>query len=261
MPVTEILGLLFAAAAAGAVNAVAGGGTLLTFPTLLLFGTSPIVANATSTLALVIGTSGSLYGYRKHLVSVREWLWRFLPVSIVGGLIGGVLLTRTTNKTFSKLVPFLILFATILFLLQGFMGRKVRLDTTGESAGFLSHRHTMWGAVLFQFIVAIYGGYFGAGIGILMLASLGFSGLRNIHEMNTLKTILGSLINLVAAVWFILSGLIHWPKAGLMTTGAVVGYFLGAHFSQKIPQRRVRRIISAIGFVLAAVTFYKEFFG
>src|SRR2546425_9464914 len=116
MALTEIVGLLLAAAAGGAINAVAGGGTLVTFPTLLFFGTPPITANATSTLALVIGTSGSLYGYRQHLAAVKHWLWRFVPVSVLGGLIGAVLLTLTSNKTFSKLVPFLILFATILFL-------------------------------------------------------------------------------------------------------------------------------------------------
>src|SRR5438874_1244697 len=108
---TELIGLILAGAAGGAINAVAGGGTLITFPTLLFFGTAPIIANATSTLALVVGTSGSLYGYRRHLPAVTPWLWRFVPVSVLGGVIGGVLLTRTSNLTFSKLIPFLILFA------------------------------------------------------------------------------------------------------------------------------------------------------
>src|SRR5438034_260527 len=106
MALTEILGLMLAGAAGGSINAVAGGGTLITFPILLFFNTAPVVANATSTLALVVGTSGSLYGYRRHLSAVRPWLWRFVPVSILGGLIGGVLLTFTSNQTFSKLVPF-----------------------------------------------------------------------------------------------------------------------------------------------------------
>ena len=131
MSLTEILGLMIAAAAGGAINAVAGGGTLVTFPALLFFGTPPIIANATSTLALVIGTSGSIYGYRKHLEPVRPWLWRFAPVSTVGGLIGAVLLTWTSNKTFSKLVPFLILFATVLFLAQGTFRRFANLERHG----------------------------------------------------------------------------------------------------------------------------------
>ena len=256
MSATEILGLMIAAAAGGAINAVAGGGTLVTFPALLLFGTPPIIANATSTLALVIGTSGGIYGYRKHLDSVRPWLWRFAPVSAIGGLIGAVLLTCTSNKTFSKLVPFLILFATVLFLVQGTLRRFANVNTRASREG----KHpAVGGAILFQLAVAIYGGYFGAGIGILMLASLGFIGLSNIHEMNTLKTILASLINLVAAVWFILAGLVHWPKAGVMTAGALLGYFLGSHYAQLIPQQRVRQFITLIGFLISAVTFYKEF--
>src|SRR5580704_17568889 len=206
MTATEIIGLSAAAVAAGMINAVAGGGTLVTFPTLLFFGVAPIVANATSTLALTIGTAGSVYGYRRHFPNVKHWLWRFVPVSIVGGLAGGIWLTRTTNDTFAKLIPFLILFATILFLLQGVFRRIAGLD---GNTGPAKH-HAVWGAVLFQFAVAVYGGYFGAGIGILMLASLGFIGLSNIYEMNTLKTVLGSLINLVASIWFIFAGLIDW---------------------------------------------------
>jgi uncharacterized membrane protein YfcA len=256
MSVSEMVGLALSGAAAGAINAVAGGGTLVTFPTLLFFGTPPLAANATSTLALVIGTAGSVYGYRGHFEPVKPWLWRFVPVSILGGLIGSVLLTRTSNKTFSQLIPFLILFATILFLSQGAFRRFARLDK-----GPCRHpaHQTFFGAIGFQFAVAIYGGYFGAGIGILMLASLAFLGLNHIHEMNALKTILSSLINLVAALWFIQAGLIYWPQAGIMTAGALVGYFLGAHYSQQISQRAVRHIITAIGFLLSAVTFYKEF--
>jgi uncharacterized protein len=256
MSLTEILGLMVAAVAGGAINAVAGGGTLVTFPALLLFGTPPIIANATSTLALVIGTSGGIYGYRRHLDPVKPWLWRFALVSTVGGLIGALLLTRTSNQTFSKLVPFLILFATVLFLAQGTFRRFA--DRKGPGAHDGRHR-AVWGAILFQLAVAIYGGYFGAGIGILMLASLGFIGLSNIHEMNTLKTILAALINVVAALWFIGNDLIHWPKAGVMTAGALLGYFLGSHYAQRIPQGRVRQLITAIGFIISAVTFYEQF--
>jgi uncharacterized protein len=256
MSLTEIWGLALAGAAAGAINAVAGGGTLLTFPTLLFFNTPPIIANATSTLALVIGTSGSIYGYRQHLGPIKPWLWRFVPISLLGGLLGAVLLTCTSNRLFSRLVPFLILFATLLFLAQGIFRRLALLEEQSARAG---SRSLIWGAVVFQFAVAVYGGYFGAGIGILMLASLGFLGLSHIHEMNTLKTILGSLINLVAAALFIRADLINWPKAGVMTIGALAGYFLGSHYAQRIPQARVRHIITLIGFILSAITFYQEF--
>jgi uncharacterized protein len=255
MTLNETLALAAAGIVAGAMNAVAGGGTLVTFPTLLFFNTPPIVANATSTLALVIGTAGSLYGFRRHVASVKVWLKRFVPVSILGGLIGSVLLTRTSNETFAKMVPFLLFFATVLFLSQGMIRRLARIE-----AGAAAHAtHHIWAAVLFQFAVAIYGGYFGAGIGILMLASLGLLGLSDIHEMNTVKTVLSSLINTVAALWFVIAGLVHWPKASVMTVGAVAGYYLGSHYSQRLPQRRVRQIITAIGFLLSAVTFYRQF--
>ena len=256
MSPAEIIGLILAGGAAGAINAVAGGGTLVTFPTLLAFGTPPIIANATSTLALTIGTAGSVFGFRSHIQAVKPWLWRFVPVSIAGGWIGSWLLTHTSDRTFSRLVPFLILFATVLFLSQGFLRRFAGLEQHKPNH---SKHHAIDGAIAFQFAVAIYGGYFGAGIGILMLASLGFIGLADIHEMNALKTVLASLINFVAAVWFVVAGLIHWPKAGVMTVGALAGYFVGSHYSQRIPQARVRQIITAIGFIISAVTFYEEF--
>src|SRR4051794_36296371 len=163
----EAICLATAAATAGAVNAVAGGGTLITFPTLLLFGTSAIVANATSTLALVIGTASSVYSFRRQIVETKTWLMRFLPISLLGGLIGGFLLTHTREKVFAQLVPFLLLFATIIFMTQGFF-RKIARVEADESPSPGSSK-AIWGALIFQFLVSIYGGYFGAGIGILML--------------------------------------------------------------------------------------------
>lgn len=257
MPLFEILCLAAVAALAGAINAVAGGGTLLTFPALLFFGTPPIVANATSTVALVIGTAGSIVGFRRHLRAIWPWLMRFALVSAAGGWLGSVLLTRTSDRAFVSLVPFLILFATLLFLAQGAFRRFAGF---GEKAGAVTVYHRrVWVAVLFQFAVSVYGGFFGAGIGILMLASLGFLGLEDIHLMNALKNALGSLINLVAASWFVASGLIDWSKAGVMTVGALAGYFVGAHYSQRIPQAATRRVITGIGFAISALMFYRQF--
>ena len=257
---TEAILLAASAVAAGIINAVAGGGTLITFPALLLARTPSVVANATSTLALVLGTSGGVLGYRRQLGSVRPWLRRFVPVSLLGGLIGAVLLTATGEKVFAHLVPFLLLFATVVFVAQGAFRRFAGFEVA-PGAAVHPHGRAVWIAVVFQFLVAVYGGYFGAGIGILMLSSLGFLGLTDIHEMNALKTALGSLINLVAAIYFIFAGLIAWPKAGVMTVGAVAGYFLGSHYAQRIPQRRVRQIITAIGFLISAALFYEQFLG
>ena len=255
MSVVQILELIAAAMGAGAMNAVAGGGTLLTFPTLILLGTGPEMANATSTLALVVGTTGSMFGYREHMQAIRPWLGRFSLVSALGGLIGAVLLTRTNDAVFARMVPFLILFATVLFVAQGAFRRFANKEAGARQGGAEAIR----GAMAFQFAVAVYGGYFGAGIGILMLATLGFLGMTHIHEMNVLKTVLGALINAVATVWFIRAGLIDWTKAGIMTAGAVSGYYLAARYAQRIPQRRVRQLISAVGFGISGVMFYKQF--
>jgi uncharacterized membrane protein YfcA len=218
----------------------------------MAFGTPAVTANATSTVALVLGTSGSIFGFRRQLRGIRPWLWRFLPVSLLGGLVGSWLLTVTDNAVFSHLVPFLILFATLLFLAQGAVARTIR--RAPEAAV-----RRVWPAIVFQFFVATYGGYFGAGIGILMLAALGFMGLNDIHKMNALKNLLGSLINVVASLMFISRGLVDWHKAGAMTAGAIAGYFLGSHYSQKIPQLGVRRIVLIIGFGISAITFYRQF--
>ncbi len=256
MTFLEALALAGAAFAAGAINAVAGGGTLITFPALIFLGTTERVANATSTLALVFGTAGSIFGFRKQIASVRLWLVRFLPVSLVGGWLGSVLLTHTSNEAFKRLVPYLLLFATVLFISQGAFRRFAGLDPERPAT---PHRVAVWAAIAFQFAVAVYGGYFGAGIGILMLASLGFMGLTDIYQMNTVKNVLGSLINVVAAVWFVYAGIIDWPKTWVMTVGALGGYFIGAHYSLKIPQARVRQIISTVGLIISAVLFWRQF--
>ncbi len=247
---TEALALCAIGAAAGAVNAVAGGGTLLTFPALIFFGTTAIVANATNTLALFLGTAGSIFSFRRQLAVVKPWLIRFVPVSILGGWLGSVLLTRTSERVFAQLVPFLLLFATVVFIAQGVFRRFAAPEHP--------HRRMVWGAIVFQFGVAVYGGYFGAGIGILMLASLGFLGLGDLHEINALKNVLAGVINFTAAVWFVASGLIDWPRAAIVTVGAVGGYFLGAHYSQRLPQKLVRHAITAAGLAISAVMFWRQ---
>lgn len=253
----EMTALFAAACIAGIMNSVAGGGTIVTFPALIAFGMPPIQANATSTLALLAGIGGSLYGYRGHLSAVRPWLKMFAPVSIIGGLLGAWLLTQTNETFFEHLVPFLILFATLLFLLNDLFRRLAGFEAimVGKSG-----KAATAAALILQFGVAVYGGYFGAGIGILMLATLGLLGLKHIHEMNTIKTVLASLINVVAAGYFVWAGLIVWPQAIVMTLGATVGYYLGSSFTQKISHDRVRHLVGMIGILISIVFFWRQFF-
>lgn len=252
--------LFVTAAVAGAINAVAGGGTLLTFPALLWAGKlAEIAANATSTVALWPGQLGSLWGYRDELGKSRRTIVALAVPSFLGGLIGSLLLLRTGNETFKTLVPYLILLATLLFMAQEPIARRLRRraqQTHAECPEPASaHSETeerfstgRWIAVLgFQFLVAIYGGYFGAGIGILMLAALGYLGFSNIHRMNGLKNINGLCINAVAAGLFIAKGLVDWRMAGLMAAGSIVGGYLGADTARRIGQKNVRRLVIAIG--------------
>lgn len=243
---------------AGMMNAIAGGGTLVTFPTLIFIGLPSISANATSTVALLPAPISSAFGYRRSIKAVSRWLKLFAPVSLCGGLLGGILLVQTPTKIFDGLVPFLILFATILFMLQATFAGFFRNRSANAHAAS-PPRSWLVGAALFQFAVAVYGGYFGAGIGILMLASLGLLGFEDVHQMNALKVMLGFLINVVAAVYFMAHSLVQWPSAAIMAVGTIGGGYSGARFAQRIPQARVRKVITLIGLVISAVMFFKQF--
>jgi uncharacterized protein len=267
----QLLLATLAAAAGGAVNAIAGGGTLITFPTLLALGIPPIVANATSSVALWPGTVGSMWGYRRELEGARSWAVRFAIPSLGGGGLGAFLLLRTSSERFSKLVPFLVLGATALFILQGpllawLRARKARAAGVASPRGVTASRGSSgfpevppasdsaapldppaFSLLVYQFAVSIYGGYFGAGMGILMLAALGFMGLVNIHQMNGLKNWGGTCINLIAVAIFAASGVVSWPIAIVMAIGAAIGGYVGSGLAQRVAQPTVRRLIIGIG--------------
>lgn len=258
----EIAALAAAAALAGAMNSIAGGGTVLTFPLLLFFGAPPLTANATSTLALVIGTAGSILGFRRQARQAAPWITLLLPASLIGGGLGSWLLLRGGERLFLGLAPWLLLFASALFLLQGFLQGAFFRPAAGPAAPACAPapatRRATLAAILLQTAIAIYGGYFGAGIGILMLATLGLLGMRDIHRMNAVKNVLASAINTVAAAWFICAGLIDWPRALLMSAGALCGYYGAARFSQQIPPSRVRLLAAAIGLAVAVSLFLRR---
>ena len=252
--------VVLASAVAGAVNSIAGGGTLLTFPALIGLGISPIVANATSTIALWPGALGSMWGYRRELKGMRQWAVAFALPSLSGGLLGAWLLLRTPAERFAAIVPWLVLGATVLFMIQGPITaavarrRGVDRDAGPGPGAELAHSlithpapHMRRPVLFYQFLVAIYGGYFGAGVGILMLAALGFAGFSNIHQMNGLKNWGGLCMNAVAAITFAFSDIVSWPVALAMAIGAMLGGYTGSRMAQRVPQGVVRKAIVVIG--------------
>ena len=242
----HLLAVVLISVIAGAMNAVAGGGTLLTFPALIGLGIPPLTANATSTVALWPGSASSFWGYRRALAGARRWAIGFALPSLLGGVVGALLLLATDEKTFSDLVPWLVLGATVLFMGQAPLGAWLRRrQAPSESDG--TDRFPRPQLLVFQFLIGIYGGYFGAGAGILMLAALGLMGLTNIHRMNGLKNWGGLCMNAVAAITFAFSGLVNWPVAGSMAVGAIVGGYLGSKTAQRVSQQTVRYLIVAIG--------------
>lgn len=241
---TALLLALLAAAAGGAINSIAGGGTLLTFPAIVALGVSPLVANATSTVALWPGAMGSMWGYRGELSGARAWLIRFTLPSLLGGAMGAALLLTTGEDRFQRIVPFLVLGATLLFMLQGPLIGWLR----GHAGHAQATEPPSWLFVGYQFLVGVYGGYFGAGIGILMLAVLGFMGLTNIHQMNGLKNWGGFCMNGVAAAMFAVSGIVNWPLALAMAVGGLLGGYAGSRMAQRVGQTWVRRAVVVVGF-------------
>jgi uncharacterized protein len=234
--------LFFAGALGGAMNAVAGGGSFVAFPALLFTGIAPIPANATNTLSLWVGTTASGGAYRNRLNIPRRVLIPLLIMSLFGGLAGALLLIKTPAQTFLRVIPWLLLGATLLFT----FGKHL----TGRIAAEISHEASnsaIAGASLFELLVAIYGGYFGGGIGIMNLAMFAAMGMTDIHEMNALKIALVTVINGVATVTFIATGSIVWPQAVVMIAGAACGGYSAAHYAQKLPPALIRALVIALG--------------
>ncbi len=248
-PLTLLLAGL-AAVVGAMMNAVAGGGTLVTFPALIALGVPPIMANATSTVALWPGTVASMWGYRRELVGAKRWAIAFAVPSLVGGVVGALLLLSTPERRFAAIVPWLILGATALFMTQkpmmrALLARSGPRKSAQDADGSLARPGTMF--LVYQLAVSVYGGYFGAGAGILMLAALGLMGLTNIHQMNGLKNWGGSVMNLVAVAVFAVSGIVNWQLALVMAVGAGIGGIAGSLMAQRVGQDWVRRAIVVIG--------------
>jgi uncharacterized protein len=234
----------------GAVNAVAGGGTLITYPALLASGVSPIHANATSTLSLLQGQISAVWGFRKPLAGDKRLALLLALPSLAGSVGGALLLLSISERSFKLVVPWLILGATLLFLLSD----RLNAAQTGPE-----RPPRLLLLLPVQLAVSVYGGFFGAGQSILMLAALGFAGMRDIDRMNALKNLAAAITNGVATALFIAGGLIVWRPALIMSVASIAGGWVGAHFAQRIGKRNARRAVIVIGLATAAVSFYKAF--
>jgi hypothetical protein len=249
LPPTDLLILVGAALLAGALNAVAGGGSFFTVPAMVVLGINPVVANATSTVVLWPASVASAWAYRREVAQVKREALSLGGVSAVGGLAGALLLVGTPGEVFLRVLPFLLLVATLPHTFGNRL-KAVLGAHAGERGGRLA-------ALGLQGFIAVYGGYFGGGIGLMMLAGLALLGMTDIHRMNGLKTLLSSLINALAVVTFVLSGVVDYPLALVMVTSAVVGGFLGAVWARKLDPRWVRGFVIAVGWSMTAYFFLR----
>lgn len=246
--------LFFAGVLGGALNAVAGGGSFIAFPALLFSGVAPIAANATNTVALWVGVTASTGAYRKHLDISRRVMVPLAVTSVIGGFAGALLLLRTPAQTFLHVLPWLMFGATLLFALGGRLSRGSKSGLAHDAS-----RSALIFAALFELVVAVYGGYFGGGVGIMNLAMLAALGMTDIHAMNALKSVLGGIINGVAVVTFILKDAVAWRPGVVMIVGAIVGGYFGAHYAQKLPQAWIRAFVIVVGTGMTIYFFWKAY--
>ena len=254
-PLSAIV-LFFAAMIAGALNSVAGGGSFITYPALVFSGVPLKPANTTSTLALWPGSVASVGAYRNEITAERGGLWPLLIASLLGGTLGALILLGTPQNTFAKLLPFLLLLATLLFAFGKRASESLR-KTVSNSA--LPASTLRVGVIVLQFVIAFYGGFFGGGIGMMMLAAYALLGMDNIHRMNGLKTVMATVINGAALVVFVINGAIYWPQALVMVGGAIIGGYTGATYAQRINPVRVRQFVIVVGFALTIIFFVRTY--
>lgn len=245
------LAIILASVAAGFINAIAGGGTLVTFSTLTLAGVPPIPANITNTVAIAPGHAGATWAQRHNLVGQRQRMILLLPVAVVGGIVGSVLLLNTPEKLFSALVPWLILFASLLLAVQDPV-RKWLVRYTTERG---TQPPSLGWAVPAVFLAAVYGGYFGAGISIIFLAVLGVFIDDSLTRLNALKQTLSFVVQTASAIFFIFTGLVIWPIAIVMAIGAIFGGWLGGKFATVVKPATLRWTV-VIGGVLVAIVYF-----
>src|SRR6202046_624510 len=246
--------LFFAAMIAGSLNALAGGGSFISFPALMFTGVPPVQANATNTVAIWPGLAASTLAYLRRLDLPKRLLIPLLLTSVVGGWVGAVLLLKTPQRTFLHFVPWLLLSGTLLFA----FGNKIRA-VAGKSALSDDPQRVSWRAIAvcssIELVLEVYGGYFGAGIGFVMLGMFAALGMRDIHAMGAIRTMLAAAVNAAAVLTFILAGAVLWKECGVMVAGALLGGWFGARYAQKADPQKVRVFVIVIGFAMSAYFF------
>ncbi|MFD9224740.1 sulfite exporter TauE/SafE family protein [Streptomyces sp. NPDC060064] len=247
MQAIELVAIGAAGIAAGGINAVVGSGTLITFPTLLAFGYPPVLANMSNNIGLVPGVLSAAYGYRRELKGQLGRLIRFGSASLIGGLIGALLLLRLPAETFKAIVPVLILTACVLVLLQPRLGRWLQQHR--------SHRRDDGGAPMWFGVLGtgIYGGYFGAAQGVLLMGLFGSFLREDLQRLNAAKNVLASIVNGIAAVVFITVADVDWTVAAVIAVGSSLGGVLGARVGRKLPPAALRALIVTVGLTAAGV--------
>jgi uncharacterized membrane protein YfcA len=248
--------LFVAALFAGALNSVAGGGSFISFPALLFTGVPDVVANATNTVAVWPAGVASAFAYRKDMKQPLPTLLSLGTASLLGGWVGAHLLLRTSDAQFESLLPWLLLVATLVFTFGGKV--SARLLSGKKDGGKVALGPSLRSLVLggaFQLVIGIYGGYFGGGMGILMLATLAMMGMSNIHAMNGLKTLLGTLINGIAVVEFVRADKVTWGPGVVMIIGASIGGYAGAALARKVEPARVKRFVMVVAWGMTALFF------
>ncbi len=250
MTLIEVAAILLAGVAAGAINAVVGSGTLITFPTLLAFGVPPVTANVSNNIGLVPGSLSGAIGYRRELAGQRDRALRLGAASVLGGLIGAVLLLVLPADAFATIVPALILLGVVLVLLQPWIARRVarRAEVLGGARS--TGARWVWPAVA---LTGVYGGYFGAAQGVLLMAVLGSGIAEDLQRLNAVKNVLAASVNAVAGLLFVIVAEVDWTVVALIAAGSVVGGQLGASFGRRLPAAVLRTLIVVVGTVAVVV--------
>lgn len=257
MAITDLFFLLLAGFFSGALNSIAGGGTFISFPALLAVGVPPISANATNTFSVFPGYLSGAFALRRELFSRKHELPKYVVISLLGGLAGAWLLLNTPELLFREMIPWLMLLATVLFVTGSKISQLLKSFAASHQYASIVGKLLL---ALLLLIVCVYGGFFNAGLGVILLSYLVLAGMQDINEMNAVKLLVSSCVSIIAVIVFMLQGIIAWSEGGVVLIGAVSGGYMAAHFSRKIPKQYVHAAVVIIGIIMT-LYFFHDIYG